>query len=65
MLGRGYATGEEGHQVGDRVVHYREPSARGTIEEVAENKLSVMVRWDDIEGLDFQWANKVLKTPRT
>lgn len=70
MLGT-FATGGEGHEVGDRVVHVKDPSLVGTIKVVEENRLSVMVLWDR-EGvgpddpyeegdLDFHWANKVVK----
>lgn len=70
MLGT-FATGEEGHEVGDRVVHVKDPTLVGAIKIVEENRLSVMVLWDRAgmspddpyeEGdLDFQWANKVVK----
>lgn len=47
--------------VGDRVVHYRSPEmGSGTVKVVEENKLSVMVEWDDSPGeLDFQWSSKL------
>lgn len=62
MLGT-TATGLEGLKVGDRVEFTREPGVLGTIKIVEDNKLSVMVQWDDWEDgdLDFRWANKVRK----
>lgn len=47
--------------VGDRVVHYRAPeSGPGTVKVVEENKLSVMVEWDDVPGeLYFQWSSNL------
>lgn len=65
MLGRGYATGLEGHKVGDRVYYYREPTAVGTIHTVEENGLSVLVVWDTHSEPDFQWSNKVIKLTTT
>lgn len=65
MLGRGCATGLEGHQVGDRVSHYRDPSNEGTIHTVEENGLSVLVVWDGDTEPDFQWSNKVIKLTAT
>lgn len=60
MLGI-FSIGDEVHKVGDRVFHYREIDRVGTITEVAENDLSVMVQWDDCDASDFQWSNKVVK----
>lgn len=66
MLGRGMASGLEGHVKGDRVHYYRDAELRGTLDSVEENQLSVMVRWDDYgpdDEPEFQWANKVVKIP--
>jgi hypothetical protein len=66
MIGRGTASGDEGHLKGDRVYHYRDPEMTGTLDSVEENQLSVMVRWDDYgpeDKPDFQWSNKVVKIP--
>jgi hypothetical protein len=46
-------------EVGDRVTLVRDPDYVGRIAVVEENRLSVMVQWDDCIGLDFQWSNKV------
>lgn len=48
-------------EVGERVVHYRDPDLRGAVTVVEENRLSVMVRWDGDEEDDFQWADKVVQ----
>ena len=47
--------------VGDRVLHVKDPDYVGTVMVVEDNRLSVMVQWDDCDGLDFAWANKVVK----
>jgi hypothetical protein len=47
-------------KVGDRVQHYRDPSYIGTITHIEDNYLSVMVLWDDCDGEDFQWINKII-----
>jgi len=58
-----YASGQEGHKVGDRVQHYRDDSLVGTIIIIENNRLSCMVAWDDyLElDLDFQWSNKLIR----
>jgi hypothetical protein len=48
-------------EVGERVVHYRDPDLRGALTAVEENRLSVMARWDGDSEDDFQWANKVVR----
>jgi hypothetical protein len=50
-------------EVKDRVYLVPDPDARGTVVEVEENRLSVMVVWDDSPSgtPDFQWANKVAR----
>lgn len=58
---KSHATGQENHNVGDRVYHYRDPLLVGTITKVEHNKLSCMVLWDDSDKPDFQWANKLIK----
>jgi hypothetical protein len=60
MLGS-YATGNEGHKVGDRVVYYRDDTLVGTIVLVEDNKLSCMVQWDGGSWWDFVWSNKIEK----
>jgi hypothetical protein len=55
-----HATGREGHNVGDRVYHYRDYSLVGTIIIIESNKLSCMVLWDNRTELDFQWSNKLI-----
>ena len=62
------ASGEEGHQGGDRVVHYRDENLVGVIVFVDDNNLSCMVLWDghpwwDTEW-DFQWSNKLIRIPK-
>lgn len=47
-------------EVDDRVVHKKDMDRPGTVKIVEENRLSVMVEWDDLPGeLDFQWSNKL------
>lgn len=60
MLGKASAPHE--WNVDDVVVHYREEDRVGRVAVVEDNKLSVMVQWDDLpEGeLDFQWADKLV-----
>lgn len=48
-------------EVGERVLHVKEPTLRGEVVEVEDNRLSVMVLWDGDEEPDFQWANKVVR----
>ena len=56
------ATGLEGWCVNDRVAHDKEPDRQGIIKQVEDNRLSVMVQWDDMPDgeLDFQWSNKLM-----
>lgn len=60
MLGFGTA-GLEGHNINDRIFHYRDSEMKGVIKQIEDNKLSVMVLWEGCTELDFQWANKVIK----
>lgn len=55
---------KENWAVGDRVEHYRAPElGSGTVKVVEENRLSVMIEWDNSSGeLDFQWSNKLRMT---
>jgi hypothetical protein len=46
-------------QVNERVRHSRDPDLIGTVTEVEENRLSVMVLWDGDDIPSFQWSNKV------
>ena len=58
-------------KVGDRVYHRKDPTLTGTVKQVEDNQLSVMVLWDLPEGqyddnpilhadeLDFQWRDHV------
>jgi len=47
-------------KIGDRVEHYRDVSLTGTVIHVEENRLSVLVLWDDDNKPDFQWSNKLI-----
>lgn len=60
------ATGLEGHQEGDRIVHLGNPNLLGTIHHVDPNKLSVLVIWDGEEDQEasFAWANQVTKVEK-
>lgn len=63
MLGQ--ARVNEDLNIGDRVAYYREPDVYGTVSHIEENRLSVLVVWDDGEGEpDFQWSDKVFKIQR-
>jgi hypothetical protein len=60
MIGS-YATYDNGCQfkVGDRVRLKRDSTYVGSIIQIEDNKLSMMVLWDDCDGLDFVWNNKI------
>ena len=46
-------------KIEDRVYLIRDITYIGTIKIIEDNKLSVMIQWDDCDGLDFQWSNKI------
>lgn len=58
----GYVCPNEELEIGNRVATHREPDVLGTVSHIEENRLSVLVVWDDGEGVpDFQWSNKVFR----
>lgn len=56
---------EYGFVVGDRVQHYTELTAFGTIKHIDDNLpdiTTVLVEWDDDVGeYDIQWSNKLIR----
>ena len=45
--------------INSRVYLKKDHNYIGNITKIEENRLSVMIQWDDCDGEDFQWANKI------
>ncbi len=62
MMGSDWYAADFDWHVDDRVLHVKDAFREGTIRQVEDNGLSVMVQWDDLpeDELDFQWANKLV-----
>ena len=70
MIGQPWNPDNYPWKLEDRVRHVKDTFRKGTIKKIEDNRLSVMIVWDDMldeynkygdEALDFQWANKIVK----
>ena len=47
-----------GFEVGDRVVHVKDPTWVGVVREIDDSGDAFLIEWDDGSGIEPQWTNK-------
>lgn len=47
-----------GFEVGDRVVHVKDETWTGVVQEIDDSGDAFSIEWDDGAGIESQWTNK-------